>query len=186
MSDLSRHEANRPFAAGASRLRSALQRQTLPRRAATQLLAAIIEPPATVWRSRATMPKAADFRASALRMSIRRGSTICSHGAIRPGARPSRRVRTRIATHWICGCRTAKPAGLAELVASNALQDRRQFIPISNSTPACVDLTPQVASSVADKADRDGKSSRRVPTPRTRPTSSQRPRSAAASSSRRS
>ena len=156
MSDTITARSRSPLAAGASRCGLRHKRKTLPRRAGD---------PVARSDHRARRPRGDRGRQSEAGRFSRLRPGECrsgadprsAHGAIRPGAaRPSRRVRTRHREPTgFCVCRTAKPqARRTRCVRALKIGAIHTYLELYART--LVDLTPQVALVVADKADRDG------------------------------
>ncbi len=156
MSDLSRHEADR-----LSRLaRAAAVRGTsgklCPAERATQLLEAIIEPGDRV-AIEGDNQKQADFLASTL-ASVDPAQVHDLHMVQSVLALPDHLAvfERGIATRLDFSYAGPQSRRLAELVASNALKIGAIHTYLELYARVLVDLTPQVALVVADKADRDG------------------------------
>jgi malonate decarboxylase alpha subunit len=182
MSDLSRHEADRPSRLARAAAVCGTSGKLCPAERATQLLEAIIEPGDRL-AIEGDNQKQADFLASAL-ANVDPARIHDLHMVQSVLALPDHLAvfERGIANRLDFAYAGPQSRRLAELVASNAVKIGAIHTYLELYARTLVDLTPQVALVVADKADRDGN----LYTLRIRPRSRKLPRSAAASSSRRS
>src|SRR6201981_933177 len=156
MSDLSRHEADRPSRLARAAAVCGTSGKFCPAERATQLLEAIIEPGDRV-AIEGDNQKQADFLASAL-ANVDPALIHDLHMVQSVLALPDHLAvfERGIANRLDFAYAGPQSRRLAELVASNAVKIGAIHTYLELHARTLVDLTPQVALVVADKSDRDG------------------------------
>jgi malonate decarboxylase alpha subunit len=156
MSDLSRHEADRPSRLARAAAVCGTSGKLCPAERATQLLEAIIEPGDRL-AIEGDNQKQADFLASAL-ANVDPARIHDLHMVQSVLALPDHLAvfERGIANRLDFAYAGPQSRRLAELVASNAVKIGAIHTYLELYARTLVDLTPQVALVVADKADRDG------------------------------
>jgi malonate decarboxylase alpha subunit len=156
MSDLSRHEADRPSRLARAAAVCGTSGKLCPAERATQLLEAIIEPGDRV-AIEGDNQKQADFLASAL-ANVAPARIHDLHMVQSVLALPDHLAvfERGIATRLDFAYAGPQSRRLAELIASNAVKIGAIHTYLELYARTLVDLTPQVALVVADQADRDG------------------------------
>src|ERR1700751_2660925 len=156
MSDLSRHEADRPSRLARAAAVCGTSGKLCPAERATQLLEAIIKPGDRV-AIEGDNQKQADFLASAL-ANVDRARIHDLHMVQSVLALPDHLAvfERGIATRLDFAYAGPQSRRLAELVASKSLKIGAIHTYLELYARTLVDLTPQVALVVADKADRNG------------------------------